>query len=93
MLGIVSLEVARIDDHAVHDRRNAEPNETPVVSGDASPARLPSVHPLASVGVFPLAPDRLLRPEKVLLRGKELIVRQQDGPTETGRGDIHQIRE
>ena len=83
MLWIVSLEVARIHDHAVHDRRNAEPNETPVVPGVAAPARLhPSIHLPRSV----YSPSRQVGfsgLRRVFLRAKNSSFASNTAPTET----------
>ncbi len=84
----VAAEERRVDDDPAHDAGDAETNDAEVVTGDATAPRLPPVHPLAAIGVLPLAPDRLRRFEQVLLRREELVVRVEDRAAETLLGEI-----
>src|SRR5262245_20278190 len=45
--------------------------------------RLPTVHPFATVGVFAVDEDRLLRLEQVLLLREKFVVRVEHRPSET----------
>src|SRR3954454_21817291 len=56
---IVAAEEGRVDDHAAHDAAQSEPDDREVVAGGPLAAALPTVHPLAAIGVLVLLPDGL----------------------------------
>jgi hypothetical protein len=89
VLGIVALEETRIHHDAADQRWNPKPDDAPVVARRAAAAGLPTVHPLAPIGVLPLAPHRTPGLEQVLLGCEELVVGQQRHPTEPFGGDIN----
>ena len=73
----------RVDVDAANHAPGAELHDAPVAreveSGIArqditTTARFPSVHPLAAIGVFPLAPDRRRLENQAILRREELVV-------------------
>ena len=84
-LGIVAGEVRCIDHHSAHDSRRAEPDDCPVVTGCATTACFPAVHPLAALGILAFAPFGRGWLEKRFLRGEELVVCRQDSSAESLR--------
>ncbi len=58
MLRVVTAKVACIDNDATHNSRKAETNNAPIKSGRPASATLPSIHPLATIGVLPLDKNR-----------------------------------
>ena len=52
MFRVVAAKVACIDHDAANDSRKAETNDAPIKPGRASPPALPSIHPLATIGVL-----------------------------------------
>jgi hypothetical protein len=92
-LGIVAGEEARVDDHAAHDAREAEPDHGPVVSRRAAAARLPAVHPLPALGVDPLAPLGRTGLHERFLGREELVVRGDHGAAEALAGEVGQVGE
>ena len=57
--GKVAAEETGVDDHVRKNARQSQLQHAPVVTGSAAAAGFPSVHPLATVGVLVLDPDRL----------------------------------
>ena len=52
MFRIVATKEAGVDDDAANDARQAESDDAPVKAGCTTPATLPAIHPLATIGVF-----------------------------------------
>jgi hypothetical protein len=69
--------VARIDIETMDDARDAEANDTVVVSASPPPATLPSIHPLSMIVVFVFDEYRIGRINDALFRPKELIRRKR----------------
>jgi len=49
---MVAEEMIRIDVNLLNNAAQSQPNDTPIISGCAPPACLPSIHPFASLGVL-----------------------------------------
>src|SRR5262249_36066734 len=90
---IVAREEARIDDDTVNVPRETEADDRPVVAGLAPTTRFPAVHPFPAFVVDALAPFRRSRFDHPFFRGKELVVRNHDGASESLAGEIRKFRE
>ena len=67
----------------MHEAREPEPDQTPVVARDPLPPRLPAVHPLA-LGGEALPPHGGLGAQQVLRGGKPVVSGEEDGGAQGG---------
>ena len=91
---MIAQEVIRIGVDLLDNAAQSQLDNTPIVSGSAPAARLPSIHPFAAVGIFVRDENSPARFQKVLLLREELIVRQQDRSAQefvarSYRGKVH----
>ena len=82
LLGIIALEMACVHYHSAHESRQAESNDTPVVSGRPPPACLPAVHPLSMARVFSFDKNRRCGLQQILFWCKEFIAGEEDAAAE-----------
>src|SRR2546430_10070902 len=83
---MIAAEVARIHGDRVDRTRDAEPDDAPVMPTLRTPpaARLPAVHPLATIGVLAIDERRGSRREQVV-PGREEFVRRDQCPSADAR--------
>src|SRR2546423_1364361 len=74
--------------------RSLAAHRTPpgVVGRPAAPPRLPSVHPLAAVGVLPFDEDAAPRLQQVGLGREEFVARLEGAPAQPRGGEVDQRR-
>jgi hypothetical protein len=85
--------VRSVDDHAANYSGQAKPDDAPIKSRRAAPARFPPVHPLAEVGVFPLDENRRRGLQKILFGCEEVVVGKQHAATQPFRSEIDEFGE
>jgi hypothetical protein len=71
---MVPQEMVRIDIDLFDDAAQSQLNDTPVVAGSAAPARFPSIHPFAAVGVLVGDEDSAAGFQQIFLLREELVV-------------------
>ena len=86
---MIAEEVICIDVDVLDDTTQSQLNDTPIMAGGAAAAGLPSVHPLATVGILIGDEDSATRLEEILFLCEELIVREHRGATDACRCQIN----
>jgi hypothetical protein len=89
---MVSEEMVRIDIDLFDDAAQTQLNDTPIVPGSATPARFPSIHPFAAVGVLVGDEDSAARLQQIFLLREELVVGEQRFAAHAFRSQIDKPR-
>src|SRR5438045_6401348 len=87
---MIAQEVIRIDVDLLDDAAQSQLDDTPIVSGSAPAARLPSIHPFAMVVILVRDENSPARFQKVLFLREELVVREEDGAADACSGQINE---
>ena len=87
---MIAEEVVRIDVDLFDDAAQSQLHDTPIVSGRAAAASLPSIHPFAAVGVLVRNEDSATGLQEIFLLREELVVREERDAADAGRGQIDQ---
>ena len=90
---IISGEEARVHHHAAHNSRQSQPHDAPIVSRGPPPPRLPPVHPLSAVCVFPFDKNRLGVLQQIFLGREKFVVGHHYAAAQPLRRQIHEFRE
>ena len=85
---MIAEEMIRIDVDLFDDAAQAELNHAPIVSRRAAPARFPSVHPFAVIGVFVGDENSAAGFEQIFFLREKFVVRDQRVAADAGRGQI-----
>jgi len=88
-----SMKIEFSDVEAADDALDAEFHQRPVVAGDALPARLPAVHPLAVVIENALLPHSRGWLEQAVGVGEPVIGHRDDFGAEAGVGQVDELLE
>jgi hypothetical protein len=91
--GEVADEVMGVDVHAVDAAARAQTDHAPIVARGAASPGLPAVHPLAARGVLVGDERGAARLQQVLLGGEELVVDDQDLPSEAQGREVGKLGE
>src|SRR5882724_4643000 len=91
MFRIIAAEKTGIYHDAANYSWRSKTDDAPIVAGRASPARLPTIHPLSQVGVLPFDEDRRAGLEKIFFGREKLIVGNEHGAAESFRCEINQL--
>ena len=86
--GKIAAKVARVDEHAPNDARNAEPDDGEIVPRSSFAAAFPAVHPLTAIGIHALFPVRLRSLQQILFRREKIVRRVKHGTAEALGGEI-----
>ena len=89
---MIAQEVIRIDIDLLDNAAQSQLDDTPIVSGSAPAARLPSIHPFATVGILVRDENSPARFQKVLFLREELVVREEGGAADACSGQINETR-
>src|SRR5215212_8345300 len=88
---IIATKVAGVDNDTANNSGQAKPDDAPVKTGRATTPALPSIHPLAPIGILALYKNRHTRFEQVLLGRKKIIAGHEHRATKPLRGKIDQF--
>src|SRR5882724_9072715 len=85
---MITEEMVRIDVDLLDDPAQSELHDAPIVTWGSAPARFPTVHPFAAVGVLVRDENSAAGFEKVFFFREEFVVRDQRFPADALRREI-----
>jgi len=91
MFRVVATEKACVDDDATNDAWKTESNDAPVKPRRPASSALPTIHPLATIGVFVRDKNRRTGLQQILLGRKKIIIRHNNRATQSLRRKIDQF--
>ena len=79
---MIAEEMVCIDVDLFDDSAQSQLDDTPIISRRSAPARFPTVHPFAAVGVFVGNENSAAGFEEVFFFREELVIRQKGFPAD-----------
>ena len=85
---MIAEEMVRIDVDLLDDAAQSELHDAPIVTWCSAPARFPTVHPFAAVGILVRDENSAAGFEEVFFFREEFVIRDQRFPADALRRQI-----